>query len=479
MIRRRKASVHRKALNMKIIRSKQPKYPTLLKFAFSGENGEIPDFKAKEGEVVVRYEQGYTSVYCGLGERKDMAPYKARSAAAEGVRQVRKLERIGLSVILPQETPDKSAVDVACVEGLFLGAYEYTEYKSEKPKELRTCQLVGVKAPNKKINDAIAACQAACYSRDLINDNADNIFPERLADEARQICRQDGFSLTVLTEQMMEKKGLGLIHAVGRASTRPPRLVVMQYKGAPDKQEKIAIVGKGITFDSGGQNLKPTGSIETMRDDMSGAAAVLGVMKALAEIKPAVNVIGVLAAAHNAIGGAAFFPGDVYKSYLGKTVEIGNTDAEGRLVLADAIAYCEKNYRPTEIIDIATLTGGVIIALGTTVAGLFSHDDAMAERLFQAGEETRERLWRFPLYKEYYEAMKSERADLCNTAKHKKGWASSPTGAAFIGEFVSDAAWAHLDIAGTAYNEGGAKGEVPKFGTGFGVRLLLNYLGVI
>ncbi|MBI9078020.1 MAG: leucyl aminopeptidase [Desulfatibacillum sp.] len=464
---------------MKIIRSKQAKYPTLLKFAFAGEIGDVPDFKAKDGEVAVRYEQGFTVVYCGLGKREAMAPHKARTAAANGIRTVRKLERMGLSVILPQEVENKPDVELACVEGLYLGAYEYTEYKSEKPKQLRTCQLVGATAPTKKINDIIAACQAACYTRDLVNDNADAIFPERLADEARQICRQEGFTVTVLTEIMMEKKGLGLIHAVGRGADRPPRLIIMQYKGAPDKPEKTAIVGKGITFDSGGQNLKPSGSIETMRDDMSGAGAVLGVMKALAEIKPAINVIGVLAAAHNAIGAKAFFPGDVYKSYLGKTVEIGNTDAEGRLVLADAVAYCEKNYHPTEIIDVATLTGGILIALGTTVAGLFTKDDAMADRLFAAGEDTRERLWRFPLYQEFYDAMKSDRADLCNTAKLKKGYASALTGAAFIGEFVTETPWAHLDIAGTAYNDGSPKGETPQFGTGFGVRLMLKYLGVI
>ena len=295
------------------------------------------------------------------------------------------------------------------------------------------------------------------------------------------ICRQDGFSLTVLTEHHDGEKRPGPDSRRGQGlQPASPVWWSCSIKGAPDNQEKIAIVGKGITFDSRRAEPQTHGLHRNHAGrHVRGRQPCLGVMKALAEIRPAVNVIGVLAAAHNAIGSRSFFPGDVYRSYLGKTVEIGNTDAEGRLVLADAVAYCEKNYRPSEIIDIATLTGGILIALGTTLSGLFTKNDAMAERLFQAGEDTRERLWRFPLYQEFFDAMKSDRADLCNTANLKKGYASSLTGAAFIGEFVTDTPWAHLDIAGTAYNDGSPKGEVPQFGTGYGVRLLLKYLGVI
>jgi leucyl aminopeptidase len=250
----------------------------------------------------------------------------------------------------------------------------------------------------------------------------------------------------------------------------------MEYRGNGKSKDSIAIIGKGITFDSGGQNLKPTGSIETMRCDMAGAAAVLGTMKALSQYKTKINVIGICSLAHNAIGRDAYFPGDVYTSYNGKTVEINSTDAEGRLVLADAIAYCIDRFKPTRLIDLATLTGGIITALGTTVAGLFSNNKSLSEALFAAGERTGERLWEFPLYEEYTEALKSDIADLRNISKKRKGWASSITGAAFIREFAGDNAWAHIDIAGTAFNEDGASEQWPQGATGFGVRLLMEYL---
>ena len=240
--------------------------------------------------------------------------------------------------------------------------------------------------------------------------------------------------------------------------------------------ETTAIIGKGITFDSGGQNLKPTGSIETMRTDMAGTAAVLGTMKALSVYKPKINVVGMCCLAHNAIGKNAFFPGDIYTSYSGKTVEINSTDAEGRLVLADTISYCKDIYNPARIIDLATLTGGILVALGTTIAGIFSNNKDLSDFLFAAGERTNERLWPFPMYEEFTEAMKSDIADIRNTSRKKKGWASSITGGAFIKEFAGDTPWVHVDIAGTAFNEDGPSGEIPSGATGFGVRLLTEYL---
>ncbi|MDO5577590.1 MAG: M17 family metallopeptidase, partial [Fibrobacter sp.] len=263
---------------------------------------------------------------------------------------------------------------------------------------------------------------------------------------------------------------------VGAGSSTPPRLIIMEYTGNKNDSFKTALIGKGITFDSGGQNLKPTGHIETMRSDMAGASIVLGVINALVELKAPVNVTGVIAAAHNAIGANAFFPGDIYKSYSGKTIEICSTDAEGRLVLADAISYCINNFKPDKIIDFATLTGAVVTALGEIVAGLFSNNDTLAAKLFDAGEICGERLWRLPMYKMYCDSIKSDIADLRNLSKFKKGTASSITAAAFLKEFVGDIPWAHIDIAGTAFNEGAACGEIPQFATGFGVRLFLEYV---
>jgi Leucyl aminopeptidase len=197
----------------------------------------------------------------------------------------------------------------------------------------------------------------------------------------------------------------------------------------------------------------------------------------LFNLKPSINTVALIPAAHNAIGSKAFFPGDILKSYSGKTVEIHSTDAEGRLVLADAISYCQPLYKPSQIIDLATLTGGVLSALGEYVAGLFSNNDELAQRLFHSGESANERLWRLPLYKEYSDSIKGELGDLRNLSKFKKGFASSITGAAFIQEFIADnIPWAHLDIAGMSFNEGSVRGEIPQFGTGFGVRLLIDFL---
>ena len=209
---------------------------------------------------------------------------------------------------------------------------------------------------------------------------------------------------------------------------------------------------------------------------MSGAAAVLGIMKTLSALKLKVNVIGVIAAAHNAIDGKSYFPGDIHKSYSGKTVEILNTDAEGRLALVDGISYCIKHYNPSEVIDLATLTGSIVTAIGDTIAGLFSNSDTMADKLFQSGEKTGERLWRMPMYDEHRESMKSDIADLRNISKMSGGHAGSITAAAFLESFVEGTSWAHIDIAGTAFNEGEIRGEVVKLGTGFGVRLIMDYL---
>ncbi len=359
-----------------------------------------------------------------------------------------------------------------------MGGYRFEKYKKEKSTQLTALEIVGDGISLREAGRVLTICECVNYARDLVNENAHIANPEFLAGQARAIARSGRMRAEILGEKEIAKKGLRLLGAVGQGSEYPPRLVVLEYRGNPGSKDVTAVVGKGITFDSGGQNLKPTGHIETMRLDMAGSAAVLAVMKALSALSPKINVTGVCALAHNAIGEHSYFPGDVYRAYSGATVEIISTDAEGRLVLADAIAYCKETRKPSRIIDLATLTGGILSSLGAHVAGLFSNDDELAVRLFDAGEKSGERLWRFPLYDEYVESIKSDIADLRNVSSLKKGYASSITGAAFIGEFAGKTPWAHLDIAGTAFNEDSARGENPQFATGFGVRLLLKFLGV-
>jgi leucyl aminopeptidase len=386
------------------------------------------------------------------------------------------LKKSALSLLLPPASVCGKAGIRAAMEGALLGAYRFSRYKSEMPVMVEKMEFVGQAVSREDLQRTRTICDAVWYARDLVNENASIMTPLRLAAEARSLGRKTGMRVTVLDEKVIAKKGLRLLAAVGQGSPTPPRLVFLEYRGDRGSNQWQVIAGKGITFDSGGQNLKPTGSIETMRIDMAGAAVVLGAMRALAALKPRVNVVGCIASAHNAIGAKAYFPGDIYPSFAGKTVEINSTDAEGRLVLADALAYCIKTYRPIRIVDLATLTGSVVAALGDIVAGLYANDDDLAAALFASGERTGERIWRFPLYQEYRDSLKSDLADLRNLSKFKKGYAGSITGAAFIQEFVGETPWAHFDIAGTAWNEGAARGEVPQYATGFGVRLLVDFL---
>ena len=460
---------------MKLRLSRNATFSTHIIFTTKEQTRGIADFAGEAGDLEVRYEGKKTIIYCGLGEKALLNTRIIRSSSARGIRKAVELKRDSVSLILPSVKIPASESGTAAVEGAILGAYSFCRYKSEKAHSIKTVEVIGdLSASSLKQTEAI--CKGVNYARDLVNSNASEITPEKLAKEALSLSQPGKLKVTVLNEKELKQKGLNLIYAVGQGSPFPPRLILMEYKGNPKSKFKTANAGKGITFDSGGQNLKPTGHIEAMRMDMAGAATVLATMKVLSELKPAVNVIGVIGAAHNAIGENAFFPGDIYKSYLGKTVEINSTDAEGRLVLADAVAYCNETCKPDRLVDLATLTGGILFALGELVAGLFSNDDKLADLLFKCGEHTGERLWRFPMYKEYCDSIKGDLSDLRNLSKFKKGYASSITGAAFIKEFIGDTPWAHIDIAGTAFNEGQARGEIPQYGTGFGVRLLMEFL---
>ncbi len=461
---------------MKLKVSSTATLPTQLIFRAKGDIPAIQDFKGEKNELTVRYETDRTVIYCGLGEPASLAPATVRQAVAKAVRKAIELGRGDVSIVVPIKRLLDEDLWRPALEGAVLGAYTFTKYKKEKGATLATLEIVSGNVPADEAKRIMQLCECVNYARDLVNENAHTMYPEALAREARAVAKKGRMKCIVLDEKDMDRKGLDLLKAVGQASLFPPRLIIVEYRGAPQSKSVTAIVGKGITFDSGGQNLKPTGSIETMRCDMAGAAVVLGAMKALSVFRPKTNVLGVCGCAHNAIGADAYFPGDVYTAYGGKTVEINSTDAEGRLVLADAISYCKEAYKPTRIIDLATLTGGIITALGTTVAGLFSNDKELSDALFQAGERVNERLWPLPMYDEYFETMKSDIADLRNTSKRKKGWASSITGAAFIKEFVGETIWAHIDIAGTAFNEDGENGEMPQGATGFGVRLLVEYV---
>jgi leucyl aminopeptidase len=316
--------------------------------------------------------------------------------------------------------------------------------------------------------------EATALARNLINEPPSRMNPARLAEEAKTLVKPASISVTVHEKKELEKLSMGALLGVGSGGAVPPRLVELIYKPAGKAKKTVALVGKGITFDSGGLSLKPAQSMETMKDDMSGAAAVIGVFQALAELKPKVEVRGYLAIAENMPGCGAQKPGDVVKAFNGKTIEVLNTDAEGRLVLADALSYaCSK--KPDVVIDIATLTGACVIALGHLLSAIMTNNDALSENLIEAGKQAGERFWPLPLVKDYQQDVKSKIADLRNIGA-RRGEAGTIIGGLFLQEFVAaDIPWAHLDIAGPSWTDSDQP-YCPTGGTGHPVRTLLRYI---
>jgi leucyl aminopeptidase len=313
--------------------------------------------------------------------------------------------------------------------------------------------------------------EAVCFTRDIVNMAGSDATPTFLANKAKEIAKKTGVKCRTLSRPDMKKLGMGGILNVSRGSSQPPKFIILEYNTRKKNSDTIVLIGKGVTFDSGGISLKPGSGMDLMKADMSGAAAVLGAFKAISNLKPANHIVGLVPCTENMPSGSALKPGDIIKCMSGKTVEILNTDAEGRLILADAIAYA-KRYKPDAVIDLATLTGACVAALGTFTSGMLGNNDKLKERVKQAGEKSHERVWELPLWKEYYELIKSNIADIKNTGGR---YAGTITAACFLGEFVEDFPWVHLDIAGTFLVEKDTP-YIRKGATGVGVRLLTQLI---
>jgi leucyl aminopeptidase len=351
--------------------------------------------------------------------------------------------------------------------------YSFSDFKSEKPAASKLNKAVvfassASKTLKNAFNLGLATGRGMNLTRDLGNTPPNICHPSWLADQAKKLAKDyDSIKTEVLDEKQMEKLGMNTILAVGKGSTQPPRLIVMEYRGGKAKDKPYVLVGKGITFDTGGISLKPGEGMDEMKYDMGGSASVFGAMQVLAETQPRINVVAVIAAAENMPDGGASRPGDIVTTLSGQTVEILNTDAEGRLVLCDALTYVKK-FDPEVVIDMATLTGACIIALGNQATGLLSNNDELADELLAAGERAGDRAWRLPLWDEYQSQLDSNFADMANIGGRPAG---TITAACFLSRFTKEYRWAHLDIAGTAWNSGKAKGA-----TGRPVPLLVDYL---
>jgi leucyl aminopeptidase len=423
-------------------------------------------------------------IVVGLGEPEAFDAHRARQAFALVARRARDLRAGVLAIVTPAATrggPEAQPLVQALAEGVALGHHRFSAYRTQPdPPPLKRVEIVERETKNAKAMAGAVARgarigEAVCLARDLASTPGQDLTPEGLASRAREIARGAGATVRVLDVPQMERLGMGALLAVGRGSVHPPRFIVLERKpkrarGAKAPRTLVAI-GKGVTFDTGGISLKPRENMHKMKYDMSGAAAVLGMFAALPAIETPFRIVGLIPAAENMPGGRALKPGDVVRALDGTTIEVTNTDAEGRLVLADALGYARR-FGAEAVVDLATLTGAISIALGHLAAGLFTTEERLARELEQAGLATGERLWRLPLWDEYAPELRSDTADMVNSAAREGG---AILGAMFLRHFARGMAWAHLDIASTAWipNERAHEGRGP---TGFGVRLLLEWI---
>ena len=435
-------------------------------------------FKGKPGSSLLVHTSDCSArrmLLVGVGKAEDLEAGALRTLAATAVKAANARQLAAAALVMPEgfATPEAAAMTA---QGALLGAYRYDTYLTVDvdPLPCETLTLVGVDGDaSTAIARSLAIAEAIATARDLVNGPPADVTPVYLAEVAKGIADEGGLEYTAFDKAEIVSRGMNLLMGVGCGSVQEPRLIHLTYRpeGATDDTPSIALVGKGVTFDAGGYNVKPTGHIEEMKMDMAGGAAVLGAMKAVSATKPNVVVHGIVPAAENLVSGDAYKPGDVIRSLNGKTVEIMNTDAEGRLILADALCYAER-LGVDRIVDLATLTGACMVALGPHTAAVYASDDGFASRVCAAADSAGEDVWHMPLSKKLRPMLKSPIADMKNIGQR---WGGSITAALFLSEFVGDVTWAHLDIAGPAFAEK-SEGHITKGGTGFGVATLIELL---
>jgi len=446
------------------------------------------DFRGKLNETTLLYpSEGFPArrvLIVGLGKQDEFDLDKVRQVSATAARKARSLGVTEYATIVHGAGAaglDAAEAAQALVEGTWLSQYRFTQHRTETgtlddEKELESVrvvvfstELVETTEQGVRTGEAIAA--AVNWVRDLVNQPANYATPSILAEEARRMAESVGLSFQALGPAKMRQLGMGALLGVAQGSVQEPRLIILEHNPGKKQDSPIVLVGKGITFDSGGISLKRSENMEAMKGDMAGAAVTMGIMRAISTLGISQRVVGLMPATENLPSGSAYKPGDVVKTIVGKTIEVTNTDAEGRLILADALGYAQR-YEPAAVIDLATLTGACVVALGQVAAGLFSNDDALVARIEAASQATGEKVWRMPLWPEYGEQIKSEVADMKNTGGRPAG---AITAAMLLSRFVADVPWAHLDIAGVSGSDKDVPYQ-PKGATGYGVRLLVQML---
>lgn len=414
-------------------------------------------------------------ILIGLGKKQDLTLNTFRQVSSAIAKIVKEQKIKQLAIKLPKADYSDEILTQMITEGFILGIHTDNRFKSDVEKQeikLESVEILGLSNQEEAIKKAKIITEGVILARELVNSPANYINPLTMAELAQNLATEYNLTLNILEEKDCQELGMGAFLGVAKASDLPPKFIHLIYKPQNTPKRKLAIVGKGLTFDSGGLNLKVNGGIETMKMDMGGAAATFGTVKAIAQLKPDVEVHFISAVTENMISGKAMHPGDILTASNGKTIEINNTDAEGRLTLADALVYADK-LGVDAIIDLATLTGACVVALGEDIAGLWSSDDSLANQIKIAGESAGEKFWQMPLETKYFDGLKSAIADMKNTGPRYGG---SITAALFLEKFVEKTPWAHLDIAGPVWTDKPNGITNNQGGTGFGVRTLVNWV---
>ncbi len=442
--------------------------------------GEV---KGKTGEISVIHSLGKIPaarvVIVGLGKREELTLDRIRGAVAEACRclQRKGVDDVAVGAVGGDTigiTPEISAQTIT--EGALLGVYSFRKHitKEAEHGEIKKLSIISrskddIRSLEQGVEKGRVLAEAANLARDMVNEPANYMTPTNMAGVAEKVAKDYSLELTVLEKKEMQELGMGALLGVAQGSCQPPKFIVLKYSGGGSGDVDLALVGKGVTFDSGGISIKPSAKMDEMKDDMSGGAAVIAAISAIARLKPKINVVAIVPAVENLPSGSAIKPGDVLTAITGKTIEIISTDAEGRLILADALGYVNR-LKPRFIVDVATLTGACIVALGNICTGVFGNNQELVNRVIAAGAEAGELIWQMPMFEEYKEQNKSEVADIKNVGDRGAG---PITAAQFLAEFVGDTPWVHLDIAGTSFNDKERRYLV-KGATGVPVRTLVN-----
>jgi leucyl aminopeptidase len=450
---------------------------------FAAINQSIKDMEGKFGKLSIIPVPGKNSaqriLLAGLGKKENLTNDTIRLVSGKIAQKARELKLKEFSIITPPSFVTDQVSSVSqIIEGSKIALYKFDKFKTEKVNN--SPDLTIIVSKSNKISHAVKTAEIVAdgviFTKSIANLPPNECTPTTLANFAKVISKKNKMKCNIISESELKKKGFGGISAVGQGSKNESKLIILEHNHGPKNEKPIVLVGKAVTFDTGGISLKPGDKMDEMKFDKCGGCTVIGIMKVVSELKLRINVVGIVPSVENMPSGESFRPGDIIKLYNGKTAEILNTDAEGRLILADALSYGEKHYSPKVIINFATLTGACIVALGNNVAGIVSNNEKLTKKINESSKRTTEEVWELPLTQDFMDMIKSDVADMKNVGIGRA--AGTITAAAFLRNAIEDTPWTHIDIAGVAWTQAATKEKSynPKGATGFGVRLILDYL---